>query len=251
MDNIEVFCQSAIAIIIQDIMEIDMIIPRLVYDYSKNPNIKNGYYMAKNIAGDIITLNMNSIKELKYKDDIKTVIVYGFIHEILHMFQYINSNYFKYQEYNNTVEDITDFDTINFIRNNLSLIESRLKFTFNTVFLKGIERQLETYRIENRDNVFFNTNDNQITYINNVISGVLCNKLNLNYDYIRNLLSLNENLQVIFPDKREYNISLNYGTIEELNLLINLIYLTNFKFIYIKKSDKTDYPFLIKLELYE
>ena len=88
------------------------------------------------------------------------------------------------------------------------------------------------------------------TYINNTIAGALCNKLNLNYDYIRNLLGNSEMLRITFPDKRNYNIDLNYSESYELNLLINLIYLTDIKFIYIRQPNKDEYPFLLKLELY-
>lgn len=246
MDSLQIvkFANAAITIIIQDIMEVNIVSPKLIPDYSISPDIKNGYYMSKNVTGDIITLNMNLIKELRVEDDIKTVITYGFIHEIIHMYQYIDSRYFTNSNYHNKIEDIADYETINFIMNNKELIELKLKFKINEVFLNGIKRQLQL-KDYNCDIILRDS-----TYINNTIAGALCNKLNLNYDYIRNLLGNSEMLRITFPDKRNYNIDLNYSESYELNLLINLIYLTDIKFIYIRQPNKDEYPFLLKLELY-
>ena len=60
--------------------------------------------MYKNINGTIITLNMNAIEALRDPNDMKTVITYGFIHEILHMFQYIKSDYFNDNNYYMKIE---------------------------------------------------------------------------------------------------------------------------------------------------
>ena len=229
MNDIKTFAQSAIVVIVQDILQVDIIIPRLVFDYSINPNVNQGYYMYKNVTGDVITLNMNVIEELRDLDYMKTVIVYGFIHEILHMFQDINSKYFKDSHYYTEIEDSTDYTTIHLVRNNLDLINKRLKFEFSEVFLKGIERLLVYPQLN--DNTF-----NDKLYTCNTISGALCNKLNLNYEYIRSILLQNDILRVIFPDKREFNLDLKYDTADSLNLLINLIYLEDFKFIYIKNG---------------
>lgn len=229
MNDIKLFAQSAIVVIIQDILHVDIIIPRLVFDHSTNPHINQGYYMYKNVTSDIITLNMSAIEELRDPDYMKTVIAYGFIHEILHMFQEIKSRYFKDSHYYTEIEDSTDYTTIYLVRNNLDLINKRLKFEFSEVFLKGIERQL----------VYPNLNDNTFNnklYTCNTISGALCTKLNLNYEYIRSILLENDILRVIFPDKREFNLDLEYDTSDSLNLLINLIYLEDFKIVYIKNG---------------
>ena len=242
--EIEKFSNSAIVVIIQDIMEAEIIIPKLIFDYSINPDIKNGYYISKNVSGDIITLNMNLIEELRVEDDIKTVITYGFIHEIMHMYQRINSKYFTDYNYHNKIEDIADYETIDFIMNNKDLIESRLKFKINEVFLNGIKRQLQLK--DYSCNLIFKNS----TYVINTITGALCNKLNTNYDYIRNIIGNSEFIRIIFPDKREYNLDINYTNQFDLNLLINLIYLTDFKFIYVRCPSEFEYPFLLKLELH-
>ena len=67
-NNITNFANSAIVVLIRDILELDIIIPRLIYDFDTNPNIRNGYYMYQNVAGDCITLNMQSILALKDED---------------------------------------------------------------------------------------------------------------------------------------------------------------------------------------
>lgn len=225
-NNIIGFAESALVVLIRDILELDILIPKLICDYDQNPNIKNGYYMYQNPAGDCITLNMNSILSLKNENDIKTVITYGFIHEIVHMHQDIISEYKTNKVYYTLIEDSADKHAIDIVRNNINLINSRLNFQFNEVFLTGIERQIkmsETIKI-----MEFYTHD----YYCKTITGALINKLNINYDYIFNLLKDAHILTVIFPNKREYNMDLYYAEIEELNILINLIYLTNFNMIH-------------------
>lgn len=228
--DIEQFSYSAISIIIYDIMKINIIIPKIVFDYSINPNINNGYYMYQNTSGNIITLNMNSIILLKEFNDIKTVIVYGFIHEIIHMYQPISSKYKTDKQFYTIIEDSADALTVNYIRNNMDLINTKLKFEFNDIFLKGIEKQLNYSLISvshmndiNLDNHMYNAK---------TIAGSLCSKLNLNFDYLYNLLTNANSVFIIFPDKRRYLIDMNYATINELDLLINLIYLTDIRMIH-------------------
>ena len=238
MNDIKVFSQSAINIIIKDILKVSIITPSIVFDYSTNPNIRQGYYMYKNINGTIITLNMNAIEALKDPNDMKTVITYGFIHEILHMFQYIKSDYFNDNNYYMKIEDSTDYDTIKIIRENLDLINTLLKFEFNEVFLIGIERQLH-YR---SDNQCFNYHD----YTCNIIAGALCSKMNINYDYIRSILTKCDILKIIFIDKSEYSINMNYCSKNELNSLMNLIHMEDIKFMHID-FDMDDNGFLTLL----
>lgn len=230
MTNIENLCQSTLTILIRDIMELNIIIPILEFSYDANPNIKYGYYMYQNSNSNIITLNMKMILGLKVIDDIKTVVTYGFIHEIFHMFQNIKTDYFKDMKYHNLIEDCTDYDTIYYIRDNLNLIENRLNFKFNLSFLSGIERQLE-----HRMSSITEFEDNE--YVINVISGTLFNRININYDYIRSILSKYTTLNTVFPDGRNYYISLlGYDSTENLNLLIHLINIHDFKFIHIREE---------------
>lgn len=224
--NIEKFSYGAITVIIRDILELDIIIPRLVFDYSINPNINNGYYMYQNVSGNIITLNMNSIMSLRNENDIKTVITYGFIHEIMHMHQSISSKYKTDKEFYTFIEDSADAMTITCIRENMELINKRLNFEFNDVFLMGIERQLK-YQL------FDGIDLNSHNYRAKTIAGALSSKLNVNFDYLYNSIINASTLKVVFPDKREYYIDLDYGTVDELDLLINLIYLTDFRIIHI------------------
>lgn len=235
MNNIEIenFSRSAINIIIYDILELEIVVPYLVFDYSTNPNINNGYYMHQNICGNIFTLNMNSILELKNIDDIKTVVTYGFIHEIFHMYQPISSKYKKDCNFYNQYEDTADYYTINYIYNNKELIEKRLKFKINDVFLNGIKRQLKSVQYQDIDY-------NQASYFAKSITGALCNKLNYNFDTLYDLIRNHSpgGIKIIFPDKRVYVVDIYYGTRDELNLLINLIYLTDFKLIYTGPYDK-------------
>lgn len=223
--KIEQFSHAAINIIIHDILEIDIIVPGLIFDYSINPDISNGFYMYQNLSGNMITLNMNSIMGLKVKNDIKTVIVYGFIHEIIHMHQKMSSKYRTDKQFYTFIEDTADSATINFIRQNIELINKRLNFTFNDVFLKGIERQLAHTTTEN---MFFYSHN----YIAKTIAGALSVKLNYNFDYLFNILINGHSLKIVFPNKRVYHIDLEYYTPDELNILINLIYLTDFRMIY-------------------
>jgi len=225
--QIEQFSQAAINIIIQDIMEIPMVIPRLVFDYSINPNITNGYYMYQNVAGDVITLNMNSIMTLKQPDDIKTVITYSFIHEIAHMYYWISSEYKTNKHYYNYIEEVADTCTINFILDNLELINKRLNFDFNIVFIKGIKRQIKSYDYDRC--IEYTSN---IRYFSKMIAGAICAKLNINFDYLYDMLTRTHMLKVVFPDKREYYLDMWYGNPYTLNLLINLIYLTKINMIH-------------------
>lgn len=230
-NNIEEFAEASIVIIAHDILELDIIIPKLIFDYNINPNIKDGYYMYQNLVGNIITLNMNSIFSLKNENDIKTVIVYGFIHEIIHMHQEILSKYKIDTIYHTSIEDLTDHHTIDIIRNNIDLINSRLNFKFNDIFLVGVERQISISN--NISPILFDIH----SYFSKTLAGVLANKLNVNFDYLFNSLQNSDILTIIFPNKREYNIDLYYGQVQELNLLINLIYLTNFNMIHITIND--------------
>lgn len=234
--EIEKFAMIAINIIINDIMELEIIVPRLVFDYSTNQDIRFGFYMYQNVSGDIITLNMPAILELKNINDIKTVITYGFIHEIIHYYQPAINTYNQNKVF---IEDSADYNTIKYIRDNKPLIESRLKFNFNDRYIIGIERQLcarfEEYIDFNKANYFTKT-----------IAGALCNKLNYNFQYIYDLIINGPGVvKIVFSD-REYYIDLNYSTAEELNLLINLIYLTDFNIIKFEKDDRC-----IILKLYE
>ena len=229
--QIEQFSQAAINIIIQDIMEIPMVIPRLVFDYSIDPNITNGYYMYQNVTGDVITLNMNSIMTLKQPDDIKTVITYSFIHEIAHMWYPIDSRYKTDRHMYTLIEDTADNYTIYFIENNLDLINKRLKFQFNIVFLKGIKRQLTHHVYET------SVLDDRIRYYSKMVAGAICAKLNINFDYLYNALAMSHILKVVFPDKREYYLDLWYGEPSELNILINLIYLTEINIVHVNYTE--------------
>ena len=82
MDKLEVelFSRAAINIIIQDITELDIIIPCLIFDYSTEPDISSGYYMHQNISGNIITTEKDAVKLARFdRSDIyalklKTVI---------------------------------------------------------------------------------------------------------------------------------------------------------------------------------
>lgn len=241
-ENIEQFAQAALVIIIRDILELDIVIPRLIFDYSIDCNKTCGYYMYQNVSSNIITLNMTAIQELKYENDIKTVITYGFIHEIVHMFHPISSKYKTKISVYSYIEDNIDAITIELIRNNINLIDNRLNFTFNTVFLKGIERQLK-YDITNE--MEFKNH----AYISKSIAGALAGKLNVNFDYLYKMLIDANSLKVVFPDKREYYIDMDYGTAEELDILINLIYLTNIRMINVKDERLIAYDMLIDLEL--
>lgn len=229
-NNYQKFAYVALNIIINDIMEMHMLTPKLVFDYCSNPEINTGYYMYQNPAGDIITINMHSIYSLKNDNDIKTVTVYGFIHEIMHMYQVMSSMYKTNKDFYTRIEDVADRNTIDYIRNNLSLINTRLNFEFNEIFLKGIERQLNceaNYRID-----FYNFKQ----YAIKTIVGAMCNKLNINFDYLSNILRSYDVLNVVFPDGRNIFIDLEYGEIPDLNILINQIYLTDFKFIRPRKN---------------
>lgn len=230
MEDIKLFSSTAINIIIHDILKINIITPQLVFDYSEKANINQGYYMYKNASCSMIILNMNEIEALKDLNDMKTVITYGFIHEILHMFQEIKSDYFKDPEYHVMVEDATDYDTIDIIRDNIDLIQNKLNFEFNEIFLIGIERQLE-WKTVFKYNYF-----KQHNYICNTICGALFNKININYDATRDLLIHNKSLKLIFKDTREIDIDLFNCTIQELNQLIDLIYLEDIRFIHIDNS---------------
>lgn len=243
MANIESVCQSTLIILIRDIMELDIIIPRLEFSYDPGLDIQYGYYMYQNTNSGIITINIKSLLELQTDDDIMTVITYSFIHEIFHMFQNIKTDYFKDSEYHTLIEDTTDYDTIQYVKTNLDLIQKRLKFKFNLNFIYGIEAQLE-YKVSGK----VNFEDHE--YVINVITGTLCNRLNINYDYFRSILYNNETLCMVFPDNREYYISLQgYSPISDLDLLVHLINITNFKFIYF--DEVKNYPEkLIRVYLY-
>lgn len=222
--TIEQFANAAIVIVVVDILEFDIIIPKLVFDYSYDPEVKQGYYMYQNPSGTVITLNMNYINYLKDLDDMKTVIVYGFIHEIVHMYQKMSSLYFRNSVYYTMIEDGADYYTIDFIRQYKSLIESRLHFKINDVFIKGIERQLKVKSEVNFDNS---------NYIIRTLVGAISGKMNVNYDYLYGIIDDHSSnaICVIFPDNRNFYIDKEYGNSTELELLINLIYLTDFKFI--------------------
>lgn len=238
--DIEKFASIAIIIIIQDIMGLDVIIPKLVFNYSNNQDINFGYYMYQNVAGDIITLNMPAILGIKDVDSIKTIIIYGFIHEIIHYYQPTIATYNQNRMF---IEDSADYNTIKYIRENKSLIESRLKFNFNDRYIIGIERQL-CCRFE--EYIDFNN----INYFAKTIAGALCNKLNYNFEYFYNLFIHGPGqLEIVFTDNnRGYFIDLNYGTVEDLNLLINLIYLEDFKFMKIVRYNTYDQIRLYKGE---
>lgn len=225
------FAQSSIVVLINDIMEIDIIIPRLIFDYNVNPNIKNGFYMYQNISGDTITLNMQSILSLKNSDDMKTVIVYGFIHEIMHLYQNICSKYKSNKDLYTNIEDTADMNTILYIRENKIIIEKRLNFKINDVFLNGIERQLKY-----KDSII---NFNNHVYYTKAIAGALSNKLNINFDYLYNQFINSENYKIVFYNKKRTFWFNDYATIDELNTLINLIYLEDFKMIRVKYTERS------------
>lgn len=231
-EEIKSFVQAANFIIIRDILEVNILIPTLIFDYSIDPYIRNGYYMYQNISGTTITLNMNLISSLKNDDDIKTVITYGFIHEIYHMHQEIYSNYRTNQEYYSFIEDNADRETINFIRNNIPLINNRLNFKFNDIFLIGIERQLHSKSKKINLNIH--------AYIAKIIAGTLYDKLNYNFDYLYNLLITANTLVVVFPDKRKYYIDLDYEQGDSIGLLVNLLIIINYKIIYIDFINQID-----------
>ena len=232
--DIEKFAYSANNIIIRDILKVDIIIPRLIFDYSVNPNINNGYYMYQNVSGTIITLNMNSIYTLKDEDDIKTVITYGFIHEIIHMCQFILSNYKTDKQYYSFIEDYADYFTIEFVKRNIGLINKRLNFNFNDIFLTGIERQL-THKFIGK-----NFNLNTHIYISKTIAGVLAGRLNYNFDYLFNLMMTANTMRIILPDKRKYYIDLDYEQGNNIDLIVNLLYLIDYKMIRINFIDQVE-----------
>lgn len=230
IEEIKRFALSAIVIIIKDIMEIDIIIPSLVFDYSENEYIDCGYYMYQNIAGDMITLNMKSLLELKNINDIKTVITYGFIHEIMHLYQ---KNIVDYNTNRQAIEDVADYNTIRFITEYKDIIEKRLCFQFNDRYIDGIERQLVFGKNANINYYNF------VAYNIKTIVGTICDKIDYNFQYLYNYIysatnSKTFSLCVVFPNKREFYIDLMYGTSDDLNLLINLIRLTDYKFIKIE-----------------
>ena len=232
--DIEDFAYAAMNVILQDILIIDIVKPRLIFDYSINPNINSGYYMYQNVSGTIITLNMNSICTLKTNDDIKTVITYGFIHEIIHMCQSIYSKYKTDAQYYSYIEDNADYFTIQFIRKNILLINKTLNFKFNDTFLIGIERQLKHS---------FNYNNFSLdkhVYISKTIAGVLSGKLNYNFDYLFNLMINANTLQIIFPNKRKYYIDLDYEHENSIDTIVNLLCLADYKMIHINFIDRIE-----------
>lgn len=222
-NEIEKFSYASINIIIREILDLPIIIPRLIFDYNSNPNITNGYYMYQNVSGDIITLNMHSLMTLKTENDIKTVITYGFIHEIMHMYQPINTKYKTDKEYYSYIEDTADYATILYIRNNKKLIDTKLNIIFNDIFLNGIERQLK-YK-------FTEIQMSNRYYISKIIAGTLSTKLNFNFDYLYNLLINSNSLTIVFPNHNKYYIDLDYTKSNELSIVLNLLYLTNFGMI--------------------
>lgn len=224
--EIEEFAHAAIFILIKDILEIEAVVPRLIFDYSVQPYIGTGYYMYQNAAGTTITLNMNSIATLKVANDIKTVIVYSFIHEIIHMHQSIYSYYKTDKFYYSYIEDSADAITIKYIKENEKLINSRLNFIFNDVFLNGIERQLKHKPKEK-----FNFNIHY--YIAKTIAGTLSTKLNYNFDYLYNLIMDANTMIIIFPDKRKYYIDLDYEQENSISTLVNLLNLTEYRILHI------------------
>ena len=123
--EIEKFAMIAINIIINDIMELEIIVPRLIFDYSTNQDIRFGFYMYQNVSGDIVTLNMPAILELKNIKDIKTVITYGFIHEIIHYYQPAINTYNQNKVF---IEDSADYNTIKYIR------DRAIPFSFSNIF---------------------------------------------------------------------------------------------------------------------
>lgn len=233
IEEIKRFALSAIVIIIKDIMEVNIIIPSLVFDYSENNYIDCGYYMYQNITGDMITLNMKSLIELKNINDIKTVITYGFIHEIMHLYQ---KNIVDYNTNRQAIEDAADYNTIKFITEYKDNIEKRLCFQFNDRYMNGIERQLVFD--EKTDINYYNF----VAYNIKAIVGTICDKINYNFQYLYNYIysaasSQAFSLCVVFPNKREFYIDLIYGTPDDLNLLINLIRLTDYEFIKVESYD--------------
>lgn len=245
IEEIKRFALSAIVIIIKDIMEIDIIIPSLVFDYSENEYLDWGYYMYQNIAGDMITLNMKSLLELKNINDIKTVITYGFIHEIMHLYQ---KNIVDYNTNRQAIEDVADYNTIRFINEYKDIIEKRLCFPFNDRYIDGIERQLVFGK---NANINYN---NFVAYNIKTIVGAICDKIDYNFQYLYNYIysathSKTFSLCVVFPNKREFYIDLMYGTPDDLNLLINLIRLTDYKFI--KVESYTDNILIRLLDIRE
>lgn len=234
--DIKEFAQAAIVVLIRDVLEINVLIPMLVFDYSTNPNIKSGYYMYQNPTGTIITLNMNAIEALKVDNDMKTVIIYGFIHEIMHMYQPINSNYFSDNNYYTSIEDSADNEAIRIMRTDRDLIQKRLHFEINDVFLNGIERQLKKSMIKPIEFEDYN-------YVAKILAGCIASKIDIRFDYLYNFIVSNDAgyIRIIFPDGRNYILEeYDYDIENSLNTLINLIYLTSFKVarFYIDSSKK-------------
>lgn len=230
---IDSFAREAVIVLIRDILDLDILVPTIVTDYNLDPDIRNGYYMHQNPSGDCIFLNMHMILQLKDEDDMKTVVTYGLIHEIIHMHQEFNSLYKTSRNYYTMIEDTADRYAIKIVRDNLQLINSKLNFQFNEVFLKGIERQL-TVPMDINPMEF----DRHI-YFCKTIAGVIVNKLNLNFDYIFNLLKGAHILTVSFFNRNLFNIDLHSGLIEELDYLINRIYDSDFKMIHTQFSNST------------
>lgn len=238
------WAEASLVVLIRDILEMNILIPKLVFDYSTTPDIFGGYYMYQNPSGTIITLNMNSIEALRVEDDIKTVITYGFIHEIMHMFQPINSKYHLDSSYYSMIEDTADHEAIRLMRAEKDLIESRLHFKINNDFLYGIERQLK-----NIDTIEFE----DCNYLCKTLIGAICGRLNINFDYLYNFIISNDPdyMRIDFPDGRvyyleEYDYDISSGS---LDAIINLIYLTDFKLVR-PLIENNGYAKLLVLKLY-
>ena len=239
--KIEQWAYNAMVIIISDILNIDVIMPKLIFNYKSPTNYDYGIYMHQDLSGMDITLNMIPILELKNEDDIKTVITYGIIHEIMHLYQSINSKYKTDKNFYTKYEDNADYAAIKTVEENLSLINTKLNFKFNTVFINGIERLLKFRNMPAE--LYVNQR-----YIIKTIVGTLSTKLDYNFDYLYEIMEYSELLIVHFPDKSQYCIDLIYGDSEELKLLINKIQLFGFKMIHVKQTcDYDRYTLEIRL----
>lgn len=234
MEDIKLFAYAARNEIIETIIQLPIMIPDLEFDYSANPNIRQGYYMYKKPINTIV-LNMVAIEALKDINDMKTVIVYGIIHETVHMFQIIESRYFTQKEYYTFIEDVADYTTIKIIREKYKLIEKLLNFDINLGFVNGIERQLK-YKLVS--DMYLSQNAIHV-YYSNIICDAICKKINIVKDRLLYLISNTDELTVYFHNKyTEDSVCIkNWSYNRQLLYLINTLVLNDFKVIKFNTDD--------------
>ena len=235
MEDIKLFAYAARNEIIETIIRLPILIPDLEFDYSTDPNIRQGYYMYKKPVNTIV-LNMHAIEALKDINDMKTVIVYGIIHETVHMFQIIESRYFTQKRYYTFIEDVADYTTIKILKENYKLIEKILNFDINLGFATGIERQLK-YKL--LSDMYLSPENSIRVYYSNIICDAICKKINIIKDRLLYLLIDTDELTVYFHNK--YTVDSvcikNWSYDRQMLYLINTLVLNDFKVIKINTDD--------------